>query len=107
MSNIIRRSSVCYQILVISYRKWKKNSIQNIYFDRTFIQALLLNSVFHEGLSFMEVGHNPMCQHVGPLHLGIHMGCYNPHPCAIAPGSFGYFTDFRFSDSLSMHHLVT
>ena len=39
----------------------KKNSIRNIYFERTFIQALLLTSVFHEGLSFMEVGHNLMC----------------------------------------------
>ena len=26
-----------------------------------FIEALLLTSVSHDGLSFMEVGHNPMC----------------------------------------------
>ena len=26
-----------------------------------FIQALLLTSVFHEGLSFMAVGYNPTC----------------------------------------------
>ena len=25
------------------------------------IQALLLTTIFHEGLSFMAVGHNPMC----------------------------------------------
>ena len=26
-----------------------------------FIQALLLTSVFHERLSFMAIGHNPIC----------------------------------------------
>ena len=30
-------------------------------FKNKFVQALFLTSVFHEGLSFMAIGHNPMC----------------------------------------------
>ena len=29
--------------------------------NQGFIQAFLLTFVFHEGLSFMTLGHNPMC----------------------------------------------
>ena len=34
---------------------------QKLIFLQGFIQALLLTSVFHEGLSFMDVGHKPTC----------------------------------------------
>ena len=94
-----------------------------------FIEALLLTSVSHEGLSFMEVGHNPMCvSSFAPCSWGGGGGVYggrDPPPpgggggggviwaavpplplCSISPGSFGYFTGPRFSNSLSMHHSV-
>ena len=44
-----------------------------------FIQALLLTSVFHEGLSFMTVGDNPTC--ISTLVIatgGSYMRCCNP-----------------------------
>ena len=71
-----------------------------------FVQVLFLTSVFHEGLSFIAVGHNSMC--VSMLALcswKLIWGTINP-PCGIAPGSFGNFTNPSFSNSLSMHHLV-
>ena len=64
-----------------------------------FIQALLLTSVFHEGLSFMAIGHDPMCISTLALEAGgSWRGSY---------GSFGYFTDPGFSKSLSMHYSET
>ena len=35
-----------------------------------FIEAFLLTSVFHEGLSFIVVGHNPTCVSVLALAAG-------------------------------------
>ena len=62
-----------------------------------FFQALLLTSVFNEGLSCgcrpQPIAH----QQVGPLQLEVQG----------EPGSFEYFNNHRFSNSLSMHHLVT
>ena len=55
---------------------------QKDYHEQGFIQAFMLTSVFHEALSF-----------VGSKGK--------------APGSFDYFSDPKFSNSLSMHHLVT
>ena len=49
-------------------------------------------------------------QHVGLLQLGVHIGHCKPHLVGSrgnAPGSFGYFIELRFSNSLSMHHLLT
>ena len=66
-----------------------------------FIQAILLTSVFHEWLSFMTVGLNPTCINMlTPCSWGYIWGAVNS-PC------FGYFTNQWFSNSLSMHHLVT
>ena len=52
-----------------------------------FIQTLLLNSVFHEGLGFMKVGHNPMCVSIlAPCSWGFIWGAVNPpSPLVILP----------------------
>ena len=75
-----------------------------------FIQALLLTSAFHEGLSFMAVAHNPTCiSTLAPCSWGFILGPVRP-PCEVqgqCPWKPCYFTDPRFSHSLSMHHLVT
>ena len=42
-----------------------------------FIQALLVTSFFHEGLSFMTVGHNTTCVSTLALAAGVHMGRCN------------------------------
>ena len=42
--------SPVFPIFSLEFRYWQG-----------FIQALLLTSVFQEGLSFMEVDHKPMC----------------------------------------------
>ena len=66
-----------------------------------FIQALLLTTFFHEGLSFMAIVHNQTCiSTLAPCSWGFIWGAVN------VSGSFGYFTDPRFLNSLSMHHLV-
>ena len=39
-----------------------------------FIQALLLISVFYQGLSFMVVGHNLTYLERWPFQLGVYMG---------------------------------
>ena len=58
------------------------------------IQALLLTSVFHEGLSFMDVGHKRTCVSTLTLTaLGSRGSCKSP---------FGYFINPRFSSSLSI-----
>ena len=72
-----------------------------------FIQALLLTSIFHEGLSFMALGHNTTCVSTSDsCSWGFIWGAVNP-PCGVYSTPFGYFTEPRFSNSLSMHHLVT
>ena len=43
-----------------------------------FIQALLLTSIFHEGLSFIVVGHNPMYASTLALAAWVHMWCCKP-----------------------------
>ena len=43
-----------------------------------FIQALLLTSIFHEGLSSMSVVHNPMCVSTLALAAGGSRGHYKP-----------------------------
>ena len=58
-----------------------------------FIQALLL-TVFHEGLSFMDVGHNPACISTSTLAAVGSRGC--------CKSSFGYFSAPGFSNSLSI-----
>ena len=71
-----------------------------------FILALLLTSVFHEGLSFMTIGNNPTCFRKLVIATGgfIWVGCCKP-PILGSRGnalrSFGYFTDSTFSSSLS------
>ena len=75
-----------------------------------FILALSLTSVFHEGSSFMAVGHNPTCVARWPLQLGVHMTRCKPLLVGSRGNAFGYsgyFTDPMFSNSLFMHHLVT
>ena len=42
----------------MNYFKCSKRKADN---TQDVIQALMLTSVFHEGLSFMALGHNPMC----------------------------------------------
>ena len=77
---------------------------------QSFIQALLLTFVFHEGLSFIAVGHNSMCVSMLAIATG---GSYKVLSASLvwsrgnASGSFGYFINLRFSNSLSMHHWVT
>ena len=66
------------------------------------IQALLLTSDFHKGLSFMAVGHNAMCVSTLALAAGGSRGLRGT-----VPGSFDCVSDPRFSNSLSMHHSVT
>ena len=75
-----------------------------------FIQALLLTSVFHNGLSFMTVGHKPT--YISTLMLvvgGSYEGLQAPlvESRGNAPGNFDYFTNPRFSNTLSMYHSVT
>ena len=72
-------------------RKEKSEEINNV---QGFIQALLLTSVFHEGLSFMDVGHKLTC--VSTLTLAT----VGSRGCCKSP--FGYFSDPRFSNSLSI-----
>ena len=62
--------------------------------NQGFIQALLLTSAFHEGLSFMDVGHNPTCLSTLTLAAVGSRGCYK--------SSFSYFSTSRFSNSLSI-----
>ena len=59
-----------------------------------FIQALLLTSVFHEGLRFMDVGHNPNESARWPLQLWVQGGAVK--------SPFGYFSTLRFSNSRSI-----
>ena len=59
-----------------------------------FIQALLLTSVFHEGLSFMDIGHKPTC--VSTLTLAV----VGSRECCKSP--YDYFSTPRFSNSLSI-----
>ena len=72
-----------------------------------FIQALLLTSVFPEGLSLMAIGYNPTCV----KHVGSFSWRFRNKPLQWSRGqaleSFGYFSDPRFLNSLSMHHSVT
>ena len=68
----------------------KKNIIQNRkrlitqpkhIHDQGFTQALLLISVFHEGLSFMAVGHNATCINMLTLAArGSRVHCKPPPP---------------------------
>ena len=67
------------------------------------LQALLLTSVFHEGLSFMVIGQNSTCSSCLALAAGGSRGCYKSR----RKSPFGYFSDPKFSNSLSMHHSVT
>ena len=67
------------------------------------LQALLLTSVYHEGLSFMVIGQNSTCSSCLALAAGGSRGCYKS--CRKSP--FGYFSNPKFSNSLSMHHSVT
>ena len=69
-----------------------------------FIQALLLTSVFHEGLSFLAVDHNPTCgSMLAPLALaagGSRGHCKSP---------FGYFSNPRClatQNSKSCEHIT-
>ena len=62
--------------------------------NQGFIQALLLTSVFHEGLSFMDVGHNPTCISTLTLAVVGSRGYCKP--------PFDYFSTPRFSNSLSI-----
>ena len=70
-----------------------------LYTVQDFIQALLMTSVFHEGLSFTAVGHDPLCISTLALAAGGSRGHCKSH--------FGYFSDPRLSNSLSTHHSVT
>ena len=50
--------------LCTKLRICKKKRLWHVYIwipKQGFVQALLLSSVFHEGLSFMAVGHDPTC----------------------------------------------
>ena len=75
-----------------------------------FIQALLLTSAFHEGLSFTAAGHNPTRISKLSLPAG---GLYGSLQTSLVGcrgnvlESFGYFTDPSISNSLSTHHSVT
>ena len=53
---------------------------------RGFIQALLLISIFHEGLSFMTIGHNTMSVSMLVIATGggVIWGAVSP-PLCIAP----------------------
>ena len=55
--------------------------------NQGFTQALLLTSAFHEGLSFMDVGHNPTCLSTLTLAAAGSKGCYK--------SSFSYFSKSR------------
>ena len=57
-------------------------------------QAILLTSVFHEGLSFMDVSHKPMCISMFTVAAVGSRGC--------CESPFGYFSYSRFSNSLSI-----
>ena len=70
------------------YFKQHKHLLQD------FIQALLLTSVFHEGLSFMDVAHKPKC--INTLTLAV----VGSRECCKPPT--GCFSDPRFSNSLSI-----
>ena len=50
---------------------------------QSFIEALLLTSIFHEGLSFMAIGHNPACISIlAPCSLGFTWATVNL-PCGV------------------------
>ena len=52
--------------------------------NQGFNQALLLTSIFHEGLSFMTVGHNPTCiSMLDPCSWGFIWGAVNPHQAQV------------------------
>ena len=69
--------SPVFPIFSLEFRYWQG-----------FIQALLLTSIFHEGLSFMEVDHKPMCINtLAPWSWRFIWGTVNspPLPYGIAP----------------------
>ena len=72
-----------------------------------FIQALSPTFVFPEGLSLMAIGHNPTCvKHVGSFSWRFRNKLLQWSRDQ-ALESFGYFSDPRFLNSLSMHRSVT
>ena len=111
-----------YEVSSISLNLFASNSVINkiLYGGANFVLIALPRSGFysntfadirfHEGLSFMTVDLNPMCQHVGHCNWRFICGAVSS-PYGVqgvnAPGSFGYFTDFRFSNRLSMNDSVT
>ena len=125
VSLLVPLYSVCLSVCVISNQSTSKNHVIRVKASvnliiccikqtakcckccHGFIQALLLTSTFHEGLCFMLIGPNPMYVSMLPLQLGVPMGC-----CKLVasrgndPGSFGFFTNPRLSNSLSIHHSV-
>ena len=66
------------------------------------IQALSLTFIFHEGLSFMALGHNLKCTSILILADG---GSRIAPLVGLKLGLFCYFSDLRSSDSLSMQPL--
>ena len=50
------------------------SSVLAVYNPQSFIQSLLLTSVFHEGLSFMVAGHNPTCVSSLGIATGVSYG---------------------------------
>ena len=55
-------------LLLLIWPGW--NIFRNLINRQGFIQALLLSSVFHEGLSFMALGYNLMCINTLTLSAG-------------------------------------
>ena len=79
-------------LLIIPFQKISYRKMMGP--DQGFIQALLLTPVFHEGLSFIDVGHKPACvSTLTPAAMGSR-GCCKSH--------FDYFSNPRFSNSLSI-----
>ena len=55
--------------------KTLRERILKIYLSAGFYPSTFLTSVFHEGLSFMAVGHNRMCISMLALAAGGSRGC--------------------------------
>ena len=91
----------CFMILLRNYSLVRHLLIVCI-IKQSFIQALLLTSVFYKGLSFMVLGHNPTRGSTFALAAGGSRGrCKSP-----CKPPFGYFSDPMFSNSLSMYNSV-
>ena len=79
-----------------------------VFFLQDFIQAVLLTSVFHKRLSLWLYTITQCASVRWPLQLGVQGSAVSPLGGSGAkPLEADYFSNSRFSNSLSMNHSVT